>query len=204
MCGLAGALIGSNRKRSWEELEAIGQMFTRLLTLSERRGPHATGVALVGIGGDYYVSKAPNPAGRFVQSRNYRTIIGRLDASTTLLMGHTRWPTRGSHLNNANNHPLVGGTRARACILSHNGHIGNADALFGAMGVRRKTQVDSEILLRMAELEADLTAAYRQRLHAGPTVAGEWLCRADAGRSLAFPILRRVVRRRGQQYPRHG
>jgi len=151
MCGLAGALIGSNRKRTREDLEAIGEMFTRLLAHSERRGPHATGVALVNIGGNYYVSKAPTPAGRFVRSRSYRTIIGRLDTDTALLMGHTRWPTRGSHLDNANNHPLVGRVRDGACILSHNGHISNADALFGAMGLRRKTQVDSEILLRIAE-----------------------------------------------------
>lgn len=151
MCGLAGVVIGNKTNRSKDEMKAIGRMFTSVLTLSERRGPHATGVALVNGSGDYQVSKAPTTAGRFVVSRSYKTVLGKLDENTTLLMGHTRWPTKGSHLNNANNHPLVGGTRAGACILSHNGHIANADILFRALGVPRRAQVDSEILLRIAE-----------------------------------------------------
>lgn len=151
MCGLAGVVIGDKPSRSKDEMKAIRRMFTSVLALSERRGPHATGVALVSGSGDRHVSKAPIPAGRFVVSRSYKNFLGKLDENTTVLMGHTRWPTKGSHLNNANNHPLVGGTRARACILSHNGHISNADMLFRAMGVPRRAQVDSEILLRIAE-----------------------------------------------------
>lgn len=151
MCGLAGVLIGDKPNRSKIEIKAIARIFTEVLMLSERRGPHATGVALVSGSGNYYVSKAPTPASRFVESKSYKTVLGKLDENTTLLMGHTRWPTKGSHLNNANNHPLVGGTRARACVLSHNGHIANASMLFDAMGLLRKAQVDSEILLRIAE-----------------------------------------------------
>lgn len=151
MCGLAGALIGNKPNRSKTEIKAIARIFTEVLMLSERRGPHATGVALVSDNGDYYVSKAPTPAGRFVASKGYKTVLAKLDENTTLLMGHTRWPTKGSHLNNANNHPLVGVTRAGACILSHNGHIANANTLFHAMGLPRTAQVDSEVLLRIAE-----------------------------------------------------
>lgn len=155
MCGLAGVLIGDKPSRSKDEIRAIGRTFTSVLTLSERRGPHATGIALVNGSADYYVSKAPTPAGTFVVSKSYMTVLGKLDGNTTLLMGHTRWPTRGSHLNNANNHPLVGSTRAGACILSHNGHIANASMLFHAMRLRRTAQVDSEILLRIAERNFD-------------------------------------------------
>lgn len=143
------------------EMDGIGELFTRILVRSERRGPYATGVALVNSGGDYCVSKAPIPAGEFVSSNGYRQVLSRLDGETTLLMGHTRWPTRGSHLDNANNHPLVsecdldtasgGRSRKGACLLTHNGHIGNANLLFRALGLRCETQVDSEILLRLAE-----------------------------------------------------
>lgn len=151
MCGLAGVLIGDKHNRSKDEVKAIRAILTSVLALSERRGPHATGIALVSDSGDHYVSKAPTPAGRFVVSKSYKAVLSKLDDNTTLLMGHTRWPTKGSHLNNANNHPLVGGTPAGACILSHNGHIANADMLFRAMGVPRTAQVDSEILLRITE-----------------------------------------------------
>lgn len=151
MCGLAGVLIGDKPNRSKHEMKAIGRIFTNVLMLSERRGPRATGVAWVSDNGEYCVSKAPTPAGKFVVSKSYKTVLAKLDESTTLLMGHTRWPTRGSHLNNANNHPLVSSTRGGACILSHNGHIANANVLFHAMGLPRTAQVDSEILLRIAE-----------------------------------------------------
>ena len=159
MCGLAGVLQ-TNQARSRADLRMIAELFTRMLVGSEHRGPHATGVALINASGDHYISKAPVPASGFVTSRDYRRVIDKLANDTTCLMGHTRWPTRGSHLDNANNHPLVSsgeaGTRRQAvapgvCMLTHNGHIQNASVLFHAMGFPRRAQVDSEILLRLAE-----------------------------------------------------
>lgn len=159
MCGLTGALM-ANHQRSQSEMRMISELFTSLLVGSEHRGPHATGVASVGADGDYHVSKAPVPASEFVTSRDYRLVIDKLACDTTCLMGHTRWPTRGSHLDNANNHPLVSGgehkTRGQrpnrgVCILTHNGHIQNASVLFRAMDLPRRAEVDSEILLRLAE-----------------------------------------------------
>lgn len=162
MCGLAGALL-SERQRSLSDLRMISDLFTRLLFGSEHRGPYATGVALINASGDYYVSKAPVPASEFVRGREYRLVMDRMDSGTTLLMGHARWPTRGSHLNNANNHPLVssGERRTRGqrptfgvCILTHNGHIQNAPILFRGMNLPRNAEVDSEIILRLAEKNA--------------------------------------------------
>ena len=80
----------------------------------------------------------------------------------TILMGHTRWPTQGSHLDNNNNHPLViGGDTSdgiRTIIGTHNGHISNWKALFTSLGYPRTTEVDSEIILRMA-LDAVIDAS---------------------------------------------
>ena len=152
MCGLVGTLL-SSRQRSGDELRMIWDLFTRLLVGSEHRGPHATGAALINAGGDYYVSKAPVPASEFAQSREYRLVVDRLDCDTTLLMGHTRWPTRGSHLDNANNHPLVGDGEG-PCIIAHNGHISNHDSLSRLMNLKREAEVDSEIILRLAEKNA--------------------------------------------------
>ena len=162
MCGLTGVLM-ANQERSRSEMSMISELFTRMLVGSEHRGPHATGVALINASGDHYISKAPVPASGFVTSRDYRRVIDKLANDTTCLMGHTRWPTRGSHLDNANNHPLVSGgehkTRGQhpnrgVCILTHNGHIENASVLFKTMDLPRKAQVDSEILLRLAERNA--------------------------------------------------
>ena len=159
MCGLAGALL-SERQRSLSDLRMISDLFTRLLFGSEHRGPYATGVALINASGDYYVSKAPVPASQFVTSRDYRLVIDKLASDTTCLMGHTRWPTRGSHLDNANNQPLISGgeyqthgiglTRS-VCILTHNGHVTNHHALSHLMSLKRQVEVDSEVILRLVE-----------------------------------------------------
>ena len=143
----------SQRQRSGAELRMVSNLFTELLVGSEHRGPHATGVALINTSGNHYVSKAPVSASQFVTSRDYRLVIDKLASDTTCLIGHTRWPTRGSHLDNANNHPLVGDGRS-PCIIAHNGHISNHDSLSRLMNLKRKAQVDSEILLRLAERNA--------------------------------------------------
>lgn len=158
MCGLTG-ILSSSQRRSKRELHDIAEMFTRLLVGSEHRGPYATGAALISADGDCIISKAPIPASQFVISQDYRQLIDKLDSSTTCLMGHTRWPTRGSHLDNANNHPLVSDGRPNtsgqwtgdACLICHNGHISNHKALSRMMNLRLEAQVDSEIILRLAE-----------------------------------------------------
>ena len=146
MCGLSGILIGNKVRRRVKDVKALADIFTRFLVLSEHRGPHATGVAWVKRDGSMAVAKEPLPAHKFVETAAYRDCITGVNAQTTILMGHTRWPTRGSEHNPANNHPLTG-----RCILTHNGHISNADALFRRHNLHRAAQVDSEILLRLAE-----------------------------------------------------
>ncbi|MEI7834069.1 MAG: glucosamine 6-phosphate synthetase [bacterium] len=146
MCGLSGIIWRKSSKRRVKDVKTLTDIFTRLLVLSEHRGPHATGVAWVKRDGSMAVAKAPLPASKFVETIAYRDCLAGVNAHTTILMGHTRWPTRGSEHNPANNHPLIG-----EVIISHNGHISNADALFRRHNLPRAAQVDSEILLRLAE-----------------------------------------------------
>jgi len=146
VCGLAGILIGKLPKRRVRDVMGLADIFTKLLVLSEHRGPHATGVAWVKRDGSMHVAKEPLPARQFVETAAYRDCLAGVDAKTTILMGHTRWPTRGSEHNPNNNHPL-----GDHCVLTHNGHISNADALFRRHNLHRAAQVDSEILLRLAE-----------------------------------------------------
>lgn len=148
MCGLTGMLVGStSKRRSKADLQAIGDKFTRLLVLSEHRGPFATGVALIDSCGNSHVFKAPVPAREFVASDGYRKILDNLDDQATLLMGHTRWPSRGSVLCSAENHPLS----APPVLLTHNGTIAEHARHFSRLGLCRTTQVDSELLARIAQ-----------------------------------------------------
>ncbi|MHB1000860.1 MAG: class II glutamine amidotransferase [Armatimonadota bacterium] len=164
MCGLTG-VIASPVKRPEPEMDYIRDLFTRLLVNSEHRGLYATGTVSIQSDGSYTVIKEPAMASEFVESMEYGRLLEQVNTDTCILMGHTRYPTRGSHLDNRNNHPLVSGepvplisresvdvqSHSASIILTHNGHIANADLLFKSTGLRREAQVDSEILLRLAE-----------------------------------------------------
>jgi len=145
MCGLAGVIFGKKRRRA-EEREYLAWLFTRLLVISESRGPHATGIAWLNRDGEHRLFKRPVPAGQFVTDKAYHKALSGIDNRATLLLGHTRWRTRGNERVNCNNHPI----RAGDIIGTHNGTIYNADYLFRRFKLRRFAQVDSELLFRLA------------------------------------------------------
>jgi glucosamine 6-phosphate synthetase-like amidotransferase/phosphosugar isomerase protein len=145
MCGLAGVILGKKRRRV-EEREHLAWLFTRLLVLSESRGPHATGMAWLNRDGEHRLFKRPVSAGQFVTDKAFHEVLAGIDNRTTVLLGHTRWRTRGDERVNRNNHPI----RAGDVIGTHNGTIYNADYLFRRFKLRRFAEVDSELLFRLA------------------------------------------------------
>jgi len=148
MCGLAGVVFGRKR-RSRDEIDSVIETFSRLLVLSEHRGPHATGAAWVCEDGACRVEKSPTPAERFVAGEVFRDWRRSVNCRTTVLMGHTRYPTQGSPLDNRNNQPLL---EAEDCavLLTHNGHIPGVARHFRRFGLPRRYEVDSELLARLA------------------------------------------------------
>ena len=149
MCGLTGLLL-EHRSRSPRTMRDIGEVFTRLLLLSEHRGPHATGVAWVNAAGEYQVIKHPMPARSFIQTPDYLAWLDALDGDVTCLLGHTRWPTRGSIHNPTNNHPVC----CPPVLLCHNGSIPDVERHFRRLNLPRLAQVDSELLARIAQRHA--------------------------------------------------
>jgi len=145
MCGLAGIFLGDS-ERSPIELAALRSVFTRLLVLSELRGRHATGVALVDRNSRHWLAKRAVPASAFVADPVYQKILSRLGNDSAVLLGHARWATRGSVEDDRNNQPI----RAGQVIGTHNGTIENADELFERLALRRTAEVDSEVLFRAA------------------------------------------------------
>ena len=143
MCGLTGVIFGRKRRRVTER-EYLADLFTGLLELNEARGPHATGATWVNRDGEHALIKQPMRASAFVREDDYGDFLGGIDNKTTLLMGHTRWRTRGCERNNRNNHPI----RALDVIGAHNGTIYNAEWLATRFRMRLQTEVDSEVLVR--------------------------------------------------------
>ncbi len=152
MCGQLGILIGrSSRPR--KNMAGIAKLFTRLLVLSEHRGPHASGAAWLDSSGAHRLHKAPESASMFVTGNAYEEWQASIPPTATLLMGHTRWPTQGTHLDNRNNHPLSD-SGEHPILLTHNGNIPEVDLCFRHFGLPRRWGVDSEILLRLARRHA--------------------------------------------------
>jgi len=140
-------LILGRKRRTKADLADLCRLFEGLLLHSEARGPHATGLAWLKTDGSYRLLKEPLPARLFIRRQAFHQALAEVDAQTTVLMGHNRWSTRGDPANNRNNHPL----RTGVVIGTHNGTIYNADHLFRRFGLPRQTEVDSELLFRLAD-----------------------------------------------------
>lgn len=147
MCGQLGVIYGT-KDRNQEDRKCLKWVFAYLLLLSEKRGPYATGISWLKADGSHSIFKRPLSASEFAKERRLVSAISEVDNNTTWLAGHTRWPTRGSHLNNRNNQPVLVGGRL---IGTHNGTITNADDLFERLDLPRFTEVDSEVIFRMAD-----------------------------------------------------
>ena len=146
MCGQCGIILGKKR-RTREELEALGNMFTGLLRYNERRGRDATGIYITDKSGIGKILKAPVSAMYLTESIEYRNAIQKVSNRTVALLGHTRWKTVGTPLVNENNHPIS----TMYCVETHNGTIINHNALFRKYGWQRNGQVDSGVIFRCAD-----------------------------------------------------
>ncbi len=160
MCGQAG-LILSRRRRSVGEVAILKTIFTGLLMHSEARGHHASGVAVLDREGSYRLFKRPLPATQLIAQPGFAEALGALEGSfgreagrTTLILGHTRYRTCGCESNNLNNHPL----RGSDWIATANGTIYNAASLFRRYRLHRHAEVDSELILRLADKFSDIGA----------------------------------------------
>lgn len=89
--------------------------------------------------------KAPLPASEFINHPEYLSLLASIGDQTSLVLGHTRYPTKGEPTLEMNNHPIQAGP----VLGVHNGHIKNDDDLFEQLGYPRRAEVDSEIIFQM-------------------------------------------------------
>lgn len=143
MCGICGL-------RKFGDEPISPHHVSMLLMMNERRGNHATGVALQNPDGKVHVIKTDEPAYKFVGSKEYKKFIEEfLSKDTQIVLGHTRLATQGTTKRNENNHPVFAGKTA----IVHNGMISNDDWLFQDMKVKRQAEVDSDIIRAILDEE---------------------------------------------------
>ena len=131
MCGITAVSRADDRS-------AIPDLRTFAMAAAlaiEDRGPHATGFGWTDEIGHPWYWKSEGRARDVVR-------FAPLDRKMRELIGHTRWATLGSPKVDGNNHPVM----APGLILVHNGIVSNHAELFGALGVEREAEVDSEAL----------------------------------------------------------
>jgi glucosamine 6-phosphate synthetase-like amidotransferase/phosphosugar isomerase protein len=147
MCGINGILISPGRTPS--QLRRIRELFTANLLANEQRGREATGIALLNKDSSMRVNKAPVTASRFIHSPGYLGVLDSLSEKTTVLLGHTREPTKGTPQKNTNNHPIIRGN----IIGVHNGTITNDDLIFAQQKISgdRIGSVDSEAIIALLD-----------------------------------------------------
>jgi amidophosphoribosyltransferase len=147
MCGIAAILIHPHQRTpdQWDKIRAI---FTANLIANEDRGKSATGMALITNSGEVSIEKEPISASEFVHRNEYLALLQRVDENTTMVMGHTRYPTKGDPIYPFNNHPIW----APPIVGIHNGEIYNDDALFEEFDLPRVGQVDSEVIFQLLKL----------------------------------------------------
>jgi glucosamine 6-phosphate synthetase-like amidotransferase/phosphosugar isomerase protein len=146
MCGIAAILL-TPQERPAEMWQEIKDCLTQNFLFNEDRGREATGLAVIQADGWMAMSKMPLEATEFVKTPNYKSLLATVGPHTTLLLGHTRHPTKGDPASNDNNHPLLAGP---ICGI-HNGEVDNDDDLFARCGCPRRGQVDSEVIFRLLE-----------------------------------------------------
>lgn len=146
MCGIAAILLFP-QERSRAHWQAIRDLFTSNLLAHEQRGNAATGLAVADLHGRISIFKSAMGASKFVGTAEYKETLAQVGPYTTLVLGHTRLPTKGHPSRDGNNHPIQAGP----VFGVHNGQIENDDELFAACGCQRAAEVDSEIVFRLIE-----------------------------------------------------
>lgn len=161
MCGICG-YISVTGKVSTRAVKAFRQMLLAI----DIRGGDATGMAYVGRDGRLVSHKAPVKAPAFVKSKPFRLFE---EVAPPVVIGHTRWATTGAKEYNRNNHPILSLDRRMALV--HNGVIGNHIELTKKVGLTRRAEVDTEVIMRMIEVSdgADLASKIKG---ATPHLAG--------------------------------
>lgn len=158
MCAICGISFQKNSKVFNSTM--IHQILNKLLINCQVRGRSATGVAVAN-DKEIKVVKNNMPAKEFVKSTEFREVlknhvsltkeisIGGTSKRLIQIIGHCRMPTKGSALNNKNNHPIVTDT----FVGVHNGVISNDDDLFKTHqnSFKRNGEVDSEIIFKLIE-----------------------------------------------------
>jgi len=115
-----------------------------LLSSLEYRGNDASGVCVQYPDGRINLYKDHEPAWRFICGTGYQKWMDDrfAEGEPQTVIVHTRKMTKGTYMNNDNNHPMF----RDKCAVVHNGFVSNDDQIFRELGVQRAAETDSDAI----------------------------------------------------------
>ena len=153
MCSIVG--MGFQKNHSFIFKHTIHKLITSLLINGMSRGKTATGLCYTS-NKEMTIVKNRIDAAEFTETDFYKKSLDKYvvleedqDQQLLSIIGHCRHKTKGTELNNENNHPI----HYKNVVGVHNGIITNDDALFTKYKdiFKRKAQVDSEIIFALID-----------------------------------------------------
>ena len=153
MCSIFG--MGFFQDHTLDDTEMIKTIMANLLKEGEIAGKAASGVAVMKTNTANVIRRALSGSAlgkdeNYTDFASKHMVVGKNenpDDSLVSIIGHCRMPTKGSPMNNYNNHPIV----TENIIGVHNGMIYNDDDLFNKFrkNITRIAQVDTEIIFQL-------------------------------------------------------
>jgi glucosamine 6-phosphate synthetase-like amidotransferase/phosphosugar isomerase protein len=161
MCAIFG--LGFMRGHKVERSDMVRDIIRRMFVENQARGRHAAGLAFVN-SATFHVVKKNVDGQRLIELPEYREAEHKYMTFSTAtpgqggiiakqppisFVGHCRWKTKGTELDNVNNHPIV----RKDVVGVHNGMISNDDRIFDIYSKTfpRNGRVDSEIIFALIE-----------------------------------------------------
>lgn len=157
MCSILG--MGFQYGSTIKNNKCVHDALSKLFVQSQSRGRTSTGVAITNRK-DIIVVKDKMSADRFVLNKAFTEVMRKYldfdwkekdsaESPPISVLGHCRFPTKGSAEQNTNNHPIVHG----GVVGVHNGGISNDEELWIKFDIskHRKGIVDSEIIFGLIE-----------------------------------------------------
>ena len=136
------------------DLRNINHLVNNLFSYSQTRGSEAAGIAINNSISINILRKAISPK-KFLENDEYKKLlIESLQGFNSKklirkkinfsLIGHSRLVTNGNQTENSNNQPVF----ANGIVGVHNGIITNEEELNKNKDIKKKSQLDSELLLK--------------------------------------------------------
>ena len=150
MCGIFGIGFLSSCK-NYEFIETLTK---ELFKIVEKRGTDASGITFVSKD-KIHVIKEGIAGSSLIDTNKFKMACKiMIDDELLQIIGHCRLQTKGSYLQNVNNHPIV----SNSVIGVHNGFVSNDDRLFEyykpITELTRAGEVDTEIIFRLIDYHA--------------------------------------------------